>query len=418
LTTPTLPSFRRALNLLTIAAEILFAKLFFIRPKPRLSDNDRATVRRIAVFTYMGLGDAIMMLPMLRALKAAFPQALLHSIGSERTAARHVFRMAGIFDETHFYEFKDASLLERWRMNRRLARQNFDLALCTYTAPIEHFVPLLLAIPHRAGHLLAQDANRSTAANRFRPDHLFQYRASIGASLEAQDRMHETERYARLLQVILPESVVERSPKAFQFYNDGNDNSFNTASLQSLRVGIHAAASTHLAWKNWGTARFVELCSRLIQQRGAEILLFGDASERGEMQAMVEAIENALGIQNSGETTPVHLFTPRSYDALDETCAALLTCTVLVGNESGIGHVAMSLGVPTVRIFGMTDFDSFRALDPALHTDIRHPLPCSPCFRLGKVQPGMNMTNCGHHNCLNTITVDEVVHVVLHTLER
>jgi heptosyltransferase-2 len=87
-----------------------------------------------------------------------------------------------------------------------------------------------------------------------------------------------------------------------------------------------------------------------------------------------------------------------------------------VGNESGLGHIAMALGIPSVRIFGMTDYASFRALD-AGHTDIRKDLPCSPCFVLGQIKKqSLNMHTCGHRNCLNTISVEEVFSAVAEKL--
>jgi ADP-heptose:LPS heptosyltransferase len=116
---------------------------------------------------------------------------------------------------------------------------------------------------------------------------------------------------------------------------------------------------------------------------------------------------------NGNGTTQTHVSTPRpgdhSTESLAETCRVLLASDVFVGNESGVGHIAMALGVRAVRIFGMTDYTSFRTLNADKHADIRKDLPCSPCFVLGHIkQNSLNMTNCGHRNCLNTITVDEV----------
>ena len=64
---------------------------------------------------------------------------------------------------------------------------------------------------------------------------------------------------------------------------------------------------------------------------------------------------------------------------LSELIEELRRCTLLLTNDTGTMHLAASLGVPVVAIFGSTE--------PALtgpvgegHTIIRHHVECSPCF--------------------------------------
>jgi ADP-heptose:LPS heptosyltransferase len=407
-------TFSRLLNLAAAFGEITFSRLFAPKTNAYITPNDAANVRSIVVFCYMGLGDAVMVLPMLRALRAAFPKASLDCICSHRTAAYHVLAMAGIFRTMHVYEFKDASLLTRWQINAFLKKQRYDLAVCSYTAPIEHFTPFLLTVPHRVGHKLTVQNYRKP-----RPDWLFQYPAYIPPS----ETIHETERYARIVRALMPNSEVVANEATHNFYNAsrfGSDLSQQSSSSEKTFsttppvIGVHAAVSPHLAWKNWGQDRFFALCKRLQEEMQPELVLFGDASERELLLTMA----NTLGGDKVRVVTPLPNQNPHDSSTLEQTCIELLKCDILIGNESGVGHVAMSLGVPTIRIFGMTDYTSFRALDTAKHTDIRKDLPCSPCFVLGKVKNGYNMSNCGHHNCLRTISVDEVFEVAKQTLQR
>jgi ADP-heptose:LPS heptosyltransferase len=399
----------RFLNLVVAFGEITLSRLFAPKPRPHLALKETDTIGSIAVFCYMGLGDAVMALPMLRALQAAFPQASLDCICSQRTAAYHVLTMAGIFRTMHVYEFKAASLLTRWRMNTFLQKQNYDLVICPYTAPIEHFVPFLLTVRHRAGHKrTVQNAHKP------RPDWLLHYPAYIPPN----ENIHETERYTRIVQALMPNAEVLVSETTHRFYKSiSPEKAVNPDNIKPARppvIGVHAAVSPLLAWKNWGQDRFMALCKRLREELQAELVLFGDVSERTLLLAMAET----LGNDRVRVVTPLPDQNPHDSSTLEQTCVELLQCNMLVGNESGVGHVAMSLGVPTVRIFGMTDYASFRALDTAKHTDIRKDLPCSPCFVLGNVKVGYNMSNCGHHKCLRTISVDEVFEVVQQTVGK
>ena len=395
----------RLVNLVVAFGEILLSRPSAHKLNAPMNEEKRLHIRRILVFGYLGLGDGVMILPALRAMKELFPNASFDFLGSKRTAAYHVLKLSDLFSEMHFFEFKDATLSERRSMNRFLAKQGYDCAFCSYTAPIEHFVPFLKTVPHRAGHTLAV---KNASKTRFRPDWLLNYQAA----LTPDEQVHETERYARIVRAMAEGASVPTDEAAFRFFAPPMTTKARSISgsapRMTPRIAIHAAVSPLLAWKNWGAERFVALSKRLVNEYGAEITLLGDASERELLEEIAREI-NA----NSSDAPKAVFSTPRAGDhsteSLAATCRVLAESDIFVGNESGVGHIAMALGVPTVRIFGMTDYASFRSLNADKHTDIRKDLSCSPCFVLGHIKPnGMNMTNCGHRNCLNTITVDEV----------
>lgn len=395
--------FSRLVNLAFAFGEIALSRMFAPKTKPPMNEQERLQIRRVLVFGYFGLGDAVMILPTLRALKELFPTATFDFIGSERTAAYHVLKLSALFSAMHFFEFKNATFRERRQMNRYLGEQQYDCVFCSYTAPIEHFVPFLKTVPHRAGHTLAVKNTRKT---RFRPDWLMDY----PAVLQSDEQIHETERYARIVRALAEDASVPTNETAFYFFSTPEQTKPHTVP----RIAIHAAVSPTLLWKNWGTDRFTALCKRLVREFAADITLLGDASERELLEQMAAEI-------NGGGAAQTRVSTPRigdhSTESLAKTCRVLLESDVFVGNESGVGHIAMALGVSAVRIFGMTDYASFRALNTDKHTDIRKDLACSPCFVLGQIkQNSLNMTNCGHRNCLNTITVDEVFAAVAQKL--
>ena len=397
----------------------------------------RARIRRVLVFGYMGLGDAIMFLPALRALREAFPEAQFECLTSSRSAAPHVFALANAFDGARYFEFRDASRRERLLINKDLKSRGYDLAICSYTAPIEHFTPFLRSVPFRAGHVFRRESKRGASLKaRFRPDWLVQY----PAELWLRERAHETERYARIARAVCAEARVEFHAARNNLLGvELSENNAAEIGKRAPRIALHAAVSPRLSWKNWGTERFIELARRLREEYGAELRLLGDASERDFLERMKSAIEQDGKEQNEKEQNekeqdarnqdaapPPLVFAPNNDEgarALEATYRVIGECDVFVGNESGLGHIAMALGVPSVRIFGMTDYDSFRALNSETHTDIRKDLPCSPCFALGqiKTEQSLNLTNCGHRNCLNTISVEEVFAAVaakLHGFSR
>jgi len=87
-------------------------------------------------------------------------------------------------------------------------------------------------------------------------------------------------------------------------------------------------------------------------------------------------------------------------------CAALLSrCRAFIGNDSGIAHLAASVGCRTVALFGPSDpmVWSPRGRDVRV---IYKNLPCSPCHRSPAAPPSCD------NGCLTAITVEEVLEAI------
>jgi len=110
------------------------------------------------------------------------------------------------------------------------------------------------------------------------------------------------------------------------------------ASLPLRRVGFAIGASK--AVKLWPDERWQELARDLVA-RGVGVLLLGDGEEerrRGEALARdLPFVKNAV-----------------SAYSLRQTLAAVGGLDAVVGGDSGVLHMALALGVPTVGLFGPT----------------------------------------------------------------
>ncbi len=102
--------------------------------------------------------------------------------------------------------------------------------------------------------------------------------------------------------------------------------------------------------KNWPAVRFAEVASRFVEETGGAVLLLsGYADERPREEFLL-----AFGKRDS-------LLEARGRPILE--AASLLSCAqAYLGNDSGVTHLAASLGVPVIALFGSASPAMFRPL--------------------------------------------------------
>lgn len=150
-------------------------------------------------------------------------------------------------------------------------------------------------------------------------------------------------------------------------------------------VGICPGAAYGPA-KRWPLERFADAARSLMRSHGARVILMGNSAERKELAHM--AAELGQDVLNLAGNTD-----------LPRLAAVLAQCDLLLCNDSGPMHLAAALKVPVVAVFGSTDPTATAPLGP--HRIISLRLACSPCLR--RVCPD------GHYRCLLGVQVGDVV---------
>jgi len=120
--------------------------------------------------------------------------------------------------------------------------------------------------------------------------------------------------------------------------------------------------------KRWPPERVAETIA-LVAARGARAIVVGAAADGEIARAIQSALDPAVR--------------PAVVDLVGRTDVAALMgvlarCTVVVANDSGAMHVASAVGRPVVAIFGPTDERATAPLGP--HTLVRHDVWCRPCL--------------------------------------
>jgi len=331
------------------------------------------TPTRILVKEVNWLGDLVMTLPALRAVRRAFPHARLSVLVKQELAS--ALDGARWLDEIIPYRIRGAlaGLGDRRRLIGALRAHRFDLAILFPRSFESALWAALARIPRRVGFvgdgrgpLLTHAARRDAALLRQHQvhDYLQLLRATLGIIGDTADAGLDVEpRHRAAVDAWLAARRRRRGP------------------LVAL-----APAAAYGPAKEWPAGQWMALIDRLAARHGAECVLVGAPSERARGEQIAAGTRHGALVA-AGETT------------VGEAIAMLSRCTGFAGNDSGSMHAAGALGVPTVGIFGSTDPRRTAPLGPRTRV-VSHQIACSPCLA--------RTCRYGHYECLTKVSVEEV----------
>ena len=330
---------------------------------------------RVLVRATNWLGDAVMSLPAIRAIRGVFPHA--HVAVAARPWVADLYARERAVDRVIPYP-ANPGWSGRREFAARLRAERFDAAILLQNAFDAALLAWMAGIPERIGY--SRDGRRLLLTQ------------PVAVPEPGDIPRHERFYYLELLRRA---GMIEHFPPSGEIRLDGAQEAraAGSARMRALAVdgpalGISPGAAYGNA-KRWLPERFAEAAARL----GMAALIFGSAGERGLCEVVAATVRRAgADARNlAGETT------------LREFIDLAAACRVFLTNDSGAMHVAASLGVPTVAVFGATD-DTTTGPTGALARVVREHAECSPCL----------LRKCPiDHRCMTRVTSDRVAAAAL-----
>ena len=131
---------------------------------------------------------------------------------------------------------------------------------------------------------------------------------------------------------------------------------------------------------------------------------FPELAERFEDVAVVGTADDLRCYDGTAFQFPRHVRLFIDALTLRETAELLATAGAVVGNDSGLSHVAAAVGTPTVMLFGPTPHRSLGQFPPNVKV-LRAGLECEPCWF------GARFQACAMQiHCLRQLAVETVNH--------
>ncbi len=321
---------------------------------------------RVLVIRPGGVGDAVLLLPALKQIKAVHPGVQIDILCEKRNHG--IFQLSGDINRIYLYDSRPG-LIE-------CLRNTYDAVIDT-----EQWHRLSAVIASLTGARVRIGFNTNERGE------LFTHKIPYGHD------DYEGRSFFNLIAPVVGSGAVDGIPDVFisgeAFIAAEGIEIFNTGRT------IAVAAGASVKERRWGGENF-GLTARQLSDRGFNILIIGSQADKSD----------ALTIKS---------YCPAAFDltgttSLKDTAPLLKSASALVCVDSGIMHIAYALGTPTVCLFGSGIEKKWAPLGKT-HRIINKRLPCSPCTKFGYTPP------CDSVKCLTQITVDEVVREVIDLLD-
>ncbi len=332
------------------------------------------------------VGDAVMSVPALQALREQFPCAHISILARPWVAA--LYGREPFCDELIPYEASAGwrGLRDKFNIASELRARDFDCAILFQNAFEAAALVRVAGIPVRIGY--DRDARSwllthavPVAGPGHTPRHQrFYYlellkRADLipGYSLDSPIRLSGARAAAQAGRV-----------------------RFREVAINGPVVGVSPGAAYGGA-KRWLPDRFADAALAVAHERGAAIAIFG-SREESEIGELVRQRVEAAGQRcvNFAGTT-----------SLAEFIELAAACELYLTNDSGPMHIASALGVPTVAIFGATDDEATGPTGTGSRV-VREPVECSPCL----------LRECPiDHRCMTRVSAKRVAEAALSLVE-
>jgi heptosyltransferase-2 len=335
---------------------------------PGISTKDLPPFR-ILIRSSNWLGDAVMSVPAVHAIKNGRPDA--HVTIATPAKIAPMWKLVPEVDA--ILPLASNSLLAAVRSIRE--QPHFDVAILFPNSLRVALEALLSGVHRRVGY---RGHSRSWLLNQVIPE-----------QPPPRQLEHQSARFLRIAQIC----GARDSPQATANIQIAGSNQPSVINDQRLKIGLCPGAEYGPA-KRWLPERFAEVAVKVAAQAPVQWVLFGTPKD-AEIGDQIAAGLGDSCVNRIGQTT------------LDQLILALRECRLLLTNDTGTMHLASLLGVPVVAIFGSTEPGLTGPLGDQ-HIVLRHHVECSPCF----------LRECPiDFRCMKAVGVPEVVDAVLSILK-
>ncbi len=288
-------------------------------------------IKRILVITLSNIGDVVLTLPVIGALKQNFKSAAIDVVVGPR--AKEAFEVDPRIEKMYVYD-KSVSLVQKLQFIQSLRRNRYDLTVDLRNGLFSFLI-----------------------GSKFWAKPILRY---------PKDKIHKADLHLHKIKTL--GFNVDSNPYPIWISQFDADNMAKLLSEKGISgsdevVCVSPGAKSHI--KRWKEDGFAKVCDRLIDEFKVKVILVGDYDDYKICDRIINSMKN-YAVSICGQTN------------LRELAWCLKRSRLLITNDSAPLHIAGSVGTPSVAIFGPTDYKKYGPRGGCGFA-IYKKLLCSPC---------------------------------------
>ena len=332
--------------------------------------------KKILVIRLSSLGDVVLAIPVLRALRRNFPKAEIQ-VATRSEYAELLFPSPWV-DAVRSLDRRGKG--EFLAYLKGIKRERYDLVIDLHAT--------------LRSRMIARAAGAGQALRYFKAALGRRVLVAFKTSKPFQPK-HVVDRY---LECLRPFGIADSSRQP-EVVMGAQEKAFGRDFLGQARPWIGLIPGAKHATKRWLKGGFVEVGKRLWQEDQIGTVVLGSDDEKALVKELVEGI-------GDGAKAACGL-------GLRQMASVLACCKAVVTNDSGPMHLATAVGTPVVALFGPTvEAFGFFPLGER-NVVLQRDLSCRPCSLHGTEE-------CpeGHFKCMREIAAGEVFGAVRGVLDQ
>ena len=331
------------------------------------------SLRKILIIHLNQIGDLIFSLPLLKALKENYPNASVHSLVKP-------YLVELLVDSPYVDKVlsNKSGLAAKIRRLNHIRRSNYDLVIS-------------LARSEESLMLTALSRAKTKAGFSHFP---WDLGLDVKENIEGHNSWYNNAKLLKRLQVLVTKTdyvgLINVNKKSVDL------------SLPENFVIISPGASRRRMTKTWQKEKFAELILVLKKTYGLSSVLVGGMDNQQYNSDIVRILEKKTRLEgmNTKDLT--------GKMNLADLCSVMKRARLFVGIDSGVMHMASSLDIPVVGLFGPTDPFYVGPQNERSIVVREESMDCVPCY----------LKNCRHRDCMRKIEVSIVFNACRELLDQ
>jgi len=330
-------------------------------------------MKRILVIEVNWIGDILFTTPAIRALKEANPGAFIGCLVVGRCVEMirnnpHIDEII-IFDDKARYR----GILGKLSLILELRRKRFDTVISFHRSMSRMLIAALAGISRRIGYYTRKRSWLLTDSVK-----------------EPAEQIHRVEYFLNILKAV----GIDTKNKDYEFFIpphsiENAEHILRAAGLKAGETFFVINPGGNWAPKRWPAHMYGQLCSRLKQAYGKKIVVTG-AKKDIQLGQEIVSLSNNSAVSICGRTN------------LKELGAVMKKASVVITNDSGPMHIAVSQRTLTIALFGPTSPRITGPYGSSDYLSLHKWHDCDiPCYAI-----------CEDYRCMESISVEDVVDAV------